>query len=214
MPPKYRNMSAFDPYESRYELSVIGDKLQKIEEEQSQKIEATTNIAGDLYNMGGEQQTLDTKKLLNIKDAGDNPIYEKSTNLFQDLYTPAGGRVSLTDTGKIATSPSINPSILENQSYMPSKSIINKPGALLKPEIQDVRGATNILDQAKEGTKSVVGSKAGNLVGKALSFGSIGYGLANKDAFAVLGGMGSLINPWLGLASFLGNKNKKKNSWF
>ena len=213
MPPKYRDMSAFDPYESRYELSVIGDKLAELEKEQSQRIEAGSKIVGDLYGMWSKQQTFDTNKLLDIKDAQDNPIYEKSTNVFQDLYTPAGGRVSLTDAGKTATTPSI----LENQSYMPSKGAINKGANLLKPEIQDIRGATNILDQTKEGvkglaegaksaagsviegTKNAVGSTAGSLLGKTLSIGSIGYGIAKKDPYATLGGVAGLFNPWLGL---------------
>tara|TARA_R100001082_G_scaffold35061_1_gene18166 strand:- start:16870 stop:17550 length:681 start_codon:yes stop_codon:yes gene_type:complete len=224
MPPKYRNMSAFDPYESRYELSVIGDKLAELEKEQSQRIEASAKIAGDLHGMWSEQQTFDTNKMLDIKDAQDNPIYEKSTNVFQDLYTPAGGRVSLTDAGKTATTPSI----LENQSYMPNKSAINKGANLLKPEMEDVRGATNIGDQTKEGVKSltkkvkgvadsaVEGAKSAagnnliNLLGKSLAIGAIGYGLANRDRLSAIPSAIGIGAPVLGGLLSLGNFLSKR----
>ena len=214
MAPKYRNMSAFDPYESRYDLSLIGNKLAELEEDKSKRIGAATNIAGDLYGMWGEEQTFQTNKMLNMKDSLDNPIYEKSTNTFQDLFTPSGGRVKLTDAGKTATTPSI----LENQSYMPSKGAINKGGALLKPEMQDVRGATNIADQTKEGVKSVAGTKAFDLLGKGMSVAGIASGIANKDPYSTIGGAVGLFNPMLGLGisalGMVGNKNKRKGSWF
>jgi hypothetical protein len=224
MPPKYIDINAFDPYESRYEFSVISDKLAELEKEQSQRIEASAKIARDLHGMWSEQQIFDTNKLRDIKDAQGNPIYEKSTNVFQDLYTPAGGRVSLTDAGKTATTPSI----LENQSYMPSKGAINKGANLLKPEMEDVRGATNIGDQTKEGVKSLtkkvkgvadsavegaksaVGSNAINLLGKSLAIGAIGYGLANRDRLSAIPSAIGIGAPVLGGLLSLGNFLSKR----
>lgn len=217
MAPKYKNISAFDPYESRYDLSMIGNKLTELEEDQSKRIEATANIAGNFHNMWSKEQIFDTNKFLDIKDAQGNPIYEKSTNVFQDLYTPAGGRVSLTDAGKTATTPSI----LENQSYVPSKSAINKGGALLKPEMQDLRGATNIVDQTKEGLgnvtgkvksgiDNVLGSNFGNLMGKTLAVGGIYSGIKNKDPLGAITSAIGMFNPIAGGLLSLGNYLSKR----
>ena len=210
MAPKYKDITAFDPYESRYELSVIGDKLAELEKEQSQRIEATTNIVGDLYSMWGEQQTFDTNKMLDMKAKSGEKLYEKTTNTFQDLYTPSGGRVALTKEGKH----------LEGlgESGLDLKEFGIVPEGFKGSDI----GATNILDQTKEGAKSITattaGSKALNIGGKVLGGLGILKGISEQDPYSTVGGIASFFNPLVGLGiSALGmfdNSRKRKGSWF
>ena len=155
--------------------------------------------------------------MLDIKDAQDNPIYEKSTNVFQDLYTPASGRVKPTnltssrieDLGKSGIDLDffdINPKTYTGIDS--GANILDKTKEGAKSLAQGIKGTAG---SAVEGTKSAVGSAAGSLLGKSLSIGSIGYGIANKDPYATLGGVASLFNPLLGLGiGALGMFNKSR----
>jgi hypothetical protein len=94
--------------------------------------------------------------------------------------------------------------------------------------MEDVRGATNIGDQTKEGVKSLTkkvkgvadsavegaksaaGSNLINLLGKSLAIGAIGYGLANRDRLSAIPSAIGIGAPVLGGLLSLGNFLSKR----
>ena len=202
-------MIAYDPYESRYELQVIQKKLQDLEDESTKRINAASNIAGDLYGIWGKEQTFQTDKMLNMKAESGEKLYDKTTNAFQDLYTPSGGRVSLTKEGS-----HIDDLGKSGLDFDKMKEFGMIPEGFKGSDI----GATNILDQTKEGVKSVAGTKAFDFAGKALGGLGILKGINDQDPYATVGGIASFINPFVGLGisalGMLDNSRKRKGSWF